>query len=111
MVSALEATISATAGTKPSLIYKSFLVRLPMIRFLSSLRALSWTSPSDEMSRAWRSEWFRPAAMAIEEADAEAVAEGEAEADVGIVPLTLRGCHVIPKPKSKATFTVGAIAY
>lgn len=101
MASALEARISATAGTKPSLIKESFLVRFPMIRFLSSLRALSWTSLSDEVSRAWRSEWVRVVAVAVEEADAEGDGEAdEAEAEVGIVSLKPRGSHVITSERA-----------
>lgn len=102
MVSALEARISTTAGTKPSLIKESFLVRFPMIRFLSSLRALSWTSLSDEVSRAWRSEWVRLVAVVVEEADAEGDGDGdgEAEAEVGIVSPRLQGSHVIASERA-----------
>lgn len=57
------------------------------MRFLSSLRALSWTSDSDEVSRVRRSEWGP--LVVVEEAEAETEteteAETEAEAEEGIV--------------------------
>jgi hypothetical protein len=49
------ASAAATAGTAPSLRKESFLVRLPMIWFLTSLSALSLTSGSVEPSRTNRS--------------------------------------------------------
>lgn len=52
-----------------------------MMRFLSSLRALSWTSESGDVSRVRRSEW----APLVEEAEAET----EGEAAVGIVVVSL----------------------
>lgn len=79
--------MAATGGTKPSLMKESFLVRLPMMRFLSSLRALSWTSDSDEVSRVRRSEWAPLVVVVVEEAEAETETETEAEteAEEGIV--------------------------
>lgn len=50
---------AATAGTAPSLRKESFLVRLPMIWFLTSLSALSFTSGSVETSRSNRSDEAR----------------------------------------------------
>lgn len=70
--------MAATAGTKPSLTKETFFVRLPMIRFLSSLRALSWTSESGEFSRVKRSE-LAPVAVV----------------EVGIVSLKPIGCHAM----------------
>lgn len=54
---------------------------MPMIRFLSSLRALSWTSDSDEVSRVRRSEWAPLVVVVVEEAEAEAETETETEAE------------------------------
>jgi hypothetical protein len=50
---------AATAGTAPSLRKESFLVRLPMIWFLTSLSALSFTSGSVEPSRTNKSDGAR----------------------------------------------------
>lgn len=76
----MDERTAATGGTRPSLMKESFLVRLPMMRFFSSLRALSCTSESGDVSRVRRSEW-----APVVEGDDEREAETEAEAEEGIV--------------------------
>lgn len=95
--SAAEARILATAGTKPSLMKESFLVRLPMMRFLRSRRALTWTWASGEERRGRRSEWWRAVA-----GESEGGAGAEAEAEVGIVSQKPVDCHVKEDRRSEA---------
>lgn len=93
-----SARAQETAGTAPSLRKKSFLVRLPMIWFLSSLRALSLISESAEPIRTMRSDEAR---RWLDEAEADA----EGEAGVGMVSELRSEFHASSRRKKALGFS------